>query len=158
MNSNKATYWAAGTGIALILLIALALIAENGGKSAATDLSPKNDAAQIGDSAGTGGATAAPAASPRETFAANTVRYTEYGFKPFVIEIRSGTAIRFVNETSKTMVVKSIERPDDFYPGFSQEGGPLGKNGVYAFTFIDKGAWAYQNLANPKDQGVVIVK
>lgn len=57
------------------------------------------------------------------------------------------------------MVIRSHdENPANFYPGFSQEGEPLGKGGRFYFAFTVPGTWLYYNLNGNKEQGAIIVK
>ncbi len=57
------------------------------------------------------------------------------------------------------MVIRSrTENPENFYPGFSQESGPLGKGGKFYFAFSVPGRWMYYNLNGNSEQGIIIVK
>ncbi|MSR78908.1 MAG: hypothetical protein EXS59_02060 [Candidatus Taylorbacteria bacterium] len=89
----------------------------------------------------------------------NVVRYTSKGFEPSILEIKRGESVEFVNLSDKAMVIKSHdETPVNFYPGFSQESGPLGKGGKFYFAFTLPGTWFYYNLNGNKEQGIIIVK
>ena len=92
--------------------------------------------------------------------AANVIRYTNRGFEPSVLEVKRGESVEFVNENdSKVMVIRSRdENPENFYPGFSQEGGPLGNGGKFYFAFTLPGTWLYYNLNGNKEQGAIIVR
>lgn len=90
----------------------------------------------------------------------NVIRYTNRGFEPSVLEVKRGESVEFVNENdSKVMVIRSHdENPENFYPGFSQEGGPLGKGGKFYFAFTLPGTWLYYNLNGNMEQGAIVVK
>lgn len=90
----------------------------------------------------------------------NIVRYTNKGFEPSILEVKRGESVEFVNENdSKVMVIRSHDsNPENFYPGFSQEGGPLGKGGKFYFAFTLPGTWLYYNLNGNKEQGAIVVK
>ena len=89
----------------------------------------------------------------------NVVRYTSAGFSPFILEVKRGESVEFINESDKAMVIRANDRnPESFYPGFSQESGPLGKGGKFYFAFTQTGAWSYYNLNGNKEEGVILVK
>ncbi|MSU54952.1 MAG: hypothetical protein EXS46_00230 [Candidatus Taylorbacteria bacterium] len=91
--------------------------------------------------------------------ASNIIEYTNQGFKPSVLTIKQGESVEFLNTSDQTMVIRSHdESPDNFYPGFSQEGGPLGKGGKFFFAFTLPGTWLYYNLNGNKEQGAIVVK
>ncbi|MCR4311226.1 MAG: hypothetical protein NUV54_01495 [Candidatus Taylorbacteria bacterium] len=87
------------------------------------------------------------------------VRYTDKGFEPAILEVKRGESVEFINESDKAMVIRSHdENPENFYPGFSQESGPLGKGGRFYFAFTLPGTWLYYNLNGNKEQGAIIVR
>lgn len=92
----------------------------------------------------------------------NVVKYTNNGFEPATLEVKRGESVEFLNQSDKAMVIRSRDdNPENFYPGFSQEGGPLGRGGRFYFAFTIPGTWPYHNLntiTGTKDQGVIIVK
>lgn len=91
--------------------------------------------------------------------AGNVVELTANGFTPFILEIKRGDSVEFLNSSDKAMVIHSYDnKPENVYPGFSQASAPLGKGGKFYFGFSTPGAWAYYNLNSPNDQGVIIVK
>ena len=110
----------------------------------------------------TGSQTVAPGVtSPKKT--GNIVELTSKGFVPASIEIKQGESVEFVNSSDMAMVIKGQgDIPENNYPGFSQESGPLGKGGKFFFAFTRVGYWPYVNqnsgLNTPKYQGVIIVK
>lgn len=102
--------------------------------------------------------TATRVSIPIKKPAGNVVKYTETGFVPSVLIIKQGESVEFVNESDKAMVIRSHdENPENFYPGFSQEGGPLGKGGKFYFAFTIPGTWLYYNLNGNKEQGAIVV-
>lgn len=89
----------------------------------------------------------------------NVVELTSQGFKPFILQVKKGESVEFLNSSDKAMVIRSHDqKPENFYPGFSQESGPLGKGGRFYFTFTTVGDWSYYNLNSKNDEGVIIVR
>lgn len=157
MENNKTVRWIWAIAI-IVIIVGLILIAKK---------NPTSDSAVTTDTevSTSTSATTAVAKTPVKTTttvkktSTNVVEYTATGFKPFVLEIKRGESVEFVNMSDKAMTIKSLDdKPGVNYPGFSQESGPLGKGGKFYFAFTMPGAWPYQNLNNKNDQGVIIVK
>lgn len=89
----------------------------------------------------------------------NVVELTSTGFKPFILQVKKGESVEFLNSSDKAMVIRSHDnKPENFYPGFSQESGPLGKGGRFYFAFTTAGDWSYYNLNTKQDEGVISVR
>ncbi len=151
--------------VAVVVIIGLALIAQKSGKEAslevATEKLPETANVSTTTTSEVKPTAAKPAIKPVTLSKpqANVVRYTSKGFVPFVLEIKKGESVEFLNESDKAMVIRSHDnKPENFYPGFSQESGPLGKGGKFYFAFTRTGAWSYYNLNGNKEEGVIIVK
>jgi plastocyanin len=88
-----------------------------------------------------------------------TVAYTNSGFSPFIIEVRAGESVRFVNNSANALRVTSYGHPtatDQNYPEFdSAKSIPRGE--AYAFTFTRVGVWGYKNLNNDEHLGTIVV-
>ena len=87
------------------------------------------------------------------------VTYTDNGFSPVFAQVKVGEAVRFVNNSSKAMMIKSTTKPPSeqvFYPGFSQDSS-VGKGGTWTYLFTQIGAWGYMNSNVPSHTGTVIV-
>ncbi|MES2953075.1 MAG: hypothetical protein V4674_00760 [Patescibacteria group bacterium] len=88
-----------------------------------------------------------------------TVTYTDKGFTPFLVEVKLGESVKFVNGSSRALWVTSYGHPtakDQFYPGFDT-GKSIAKGQSWTFNFGMKGAWGYKNLNNERDLGAVVV-
>jgi hypothetical protein len=87
------------------------------------------------------------------------VNLTEEGFVPPIVYINKGEAVRFINKATDSMRVATNEfQSIPLYAGFGQEKS-VGKGGTYAFTFMQKGVWGYNNMnGTPKVYGVVYVR
>jgi plastocyanin len=85
------------------------------------------------------------------------VTYTDTGFGPEVINIKQGSMVTFVNESSRPLWVASAVHPThQLLPGFDQLKS-VSKEGVYEYTFTKVGTWKYHNHMSPDDMGTVIV-
>ncbi len=84
--------------------------------------------------------------------------YTDTGFMPAVIEIKSGQTIRFTNNSSGLMQISSVKTKENLnYGDFNQE-RTISKGYFFDLTFSKKGTWFYQNLNDKSKTGIVIVK
>lgn len=167
MEKNMKAVWAV---VGIVVIVGLILIARKDSPQTTLDTA-NNESAQESSEASTS-ATPKAGVSTSTTFppavktttkpTGNIVQLTSSGFKPFILEINRGESVQFVNASNDAMVIHSqTENPLNTYPGFSQEGGPLGKGGKFYFAFTMPGAWPYYNLntiTGAKDQGVIIVK
>ena len=172
-NNTNTTKWVWSI-VTIIVIIGLILIAKKDSKDSQPDIlmeaviaavtEPQSEPASVVSTT----ATLAKKPAVRTTVkvpatttkaATNVIRYTNRGFEPSVLEVKRGENVEFVNENdSKVMVIRSHENPENFYPGFSQEGGPLGKGGKFYFAFTLPGTWLYYNLNGNKEQGAIVVK
>ncbi len=87
------------------------------------------------------------------------VSYTVKGFAPFIVEVKVGEVVRFVNNRSdKALWVTSTqpENSDLFYVGFGASKS-IAKGASFELPFTTVGAWSYTNLNDDNHQGVVIV-
>ena len=86
------------------------------------------------------------------------VIYTDNGFVPATIEIKSGEKIRFKNEAKDFMQISSAGAKEEAsYGDFTQE-RPVPEGYFFDLTFSKKGTWLYQNLNDKSKTGIVIVK
>lgn len=95
----------------------------------------------------------------RDTKGVTTVTYSDKGFSPFLVEVKLGETVRFVNTSSRALWVTSYAHPtakDQYYPGFDT-GKSLPKGASWSFNFTQKGAWGYKNLNYERDLGAVVV-
>ena len=85
------------------------------------------------------------------------VSYTDRGFVPSSLEIKTGKSVHFVNNSNKAMSLTTTEPNSQVYGEFNQS-KTVGRGGVYDFTFLHSGSWSYVNRNNQGDKGVIIVK
>ncbi len=85
------------------------------------------------------------------------ISYTDKGFIPKTLEISAGKSVRFVNNASKAMRIFADDKTSSLYNEMNQS-KTVGRGGIYDFTFVSAGTWAYHNENNPLDKGVVVVK
>ena len=94
------------------------------------------------------------------------VSYTDRGFEPTKTSIKTGEAIRFTNNSSRTLWIASAPVGDAaLYPGTSDCGASafdtckaLKPREFWEFTFTQSGTWGYQNNLNKNDTATVSVR
>jgi len=102
--------------------------------------------------------TSAPAVQPMNKGGMNmnmqTVRYTDTGFEPAVLEVEVGTMVNFVNDSAMQMWVASNPHPaHTILPTFDQ----FKANDSFTYTFTEVGEWQYHDHLNPTAGGTIIV-
>ncbi|OHB24653.1 MAG: hypothetical protein A2542_03860 [Parcubacteria group bacterium RIFOXYD2_FULL_52_8] len=85
------------------------------------------------------------------------IYYTDKGFDPFLVEVKKGEEVRFVNLDNETMRVAAVEVNNKSFTGFAQSTS-VGRGGIFGVTMSDVGTWGYYNLNNPADRGAVVVR
>lgn len=87
------------------------------------------------------------------------VMYTDEGFSPFTIEVVAGTAVRFVNNSSKALWVTSRAHPTALQQNYEEfdSARSIGHGEAYTFTFTKVGVWGYKNLNAEDHLGAVVV-
>lgn len=86
------------------------------------------------------------------------VTYTNDGFAPQEITVKSGTTVVFKNETSGAMWIASGPHPThENYPEFDTK-REYNPGESYSFTFTKTGAWGYHNHLNATKFGKVVVE
>jgi len=89
---------------------------------------------------------------------AYVVNYTNNGFSPSNITIKSGESVRFINLSSHGMWVASDPHPQHNSYGEFDQGKTVGKNAIYDFTFSTKGAWGYHNHMLSSKRGTITIQ
>lgn len=86
------------------------------------------------------------------------ITYTDAGFMPQTITIKSGDIVTFVNQSSRKMWTASDPHPAHTnYPDFDEKVS-VGKGESWSFVFDKVGSWGYHNHNNPSDTGTIVVK
>lgn len=89
--------------------------------------------------------------------ARSVVTYTDTGFAPLTITVKSGSIVTFVNESARGMWVASDMHPThQLLPGFDQKTS-VARGQTFEYTFTTVGTWRYHNHQNPTDTATVVV-
>lgn len=86
------------------------------------------------------------------------VRYSDSGFSPSAITVKSGSKVTFINQGPGLMWPASAPHPTHtILPSLdAKQGIPVGES--YSYTFDQVGTWAYHNHLRPQNTGRVIVE
>ena len=104
--------------------------------------------------------------------AIHTVAYTDTGYAPQTIYIKTGETVTFQNQSSRGLWTASDLHPSHrIYDGTPLEEhcasgagtafdacGSTAPSGQWQFTFTKAGNWEYHNHMNPTDRGIVVVR
>lgn len=87
----------------------------------------------------------------------NLIAFTDTGFTPKSLTVKSGTMVRFVNQSSKRMWIVSAEvaggkKLQDMNMGLS-----VGKDGIYEYQFNQTGTWGFFDQNYQQITGTVLV-
>lgn len=122
------------------------------------------DAKKLDVATTTSSTTTAPKPAVKKTTApavpkvsAYTVSYTDAGFNPGVIEVKLGSTIKFVNNSSRELSVGSTDI-GGFGVTLLNQKGSIGRGGTFSVTFTGTGTWHYMNRLYQRDGGNIIVK
>lgn len=139
-------------------------------RPAAAPVSLPIDTAALAETAPTD-SQAAP--STENTSSVTLVTYTDNGFSPKTVTIKTGEVLRFVNQSSRPMWVASAFHPThEKYDGTTTSehcsggvdttgtldecrGAAVGES--WDFTFTKEGMWGYHNHLSASDTGSVTV-
>ncbi|MGB2580657.1 MAG: cupredoxin domain-containing protein [Minisyncoccia bacterium] len=87
-----------------------------------------------------------------------TVTYTNDGFKPAELTVKTGTVVTFLNQSDTKMWIASAPHPTHtLYPEFDAKTSVI-KGGSYSFTFNKIGTHAYHNHMQLGKYGKIIVE
>lgn len=151
-------------GLAAVAVLALAaFLWWSGRNSPPEQAAPADSAAQQSQTPAPTPAVKTPVPAKATTPAVTAdgiylVYYNPSGFSPRTLEIPLGKSVRFVNNSGKAMRISSSDNTDSPVFAALNQSKTVGQGGVYEYTFIYKGSYSYNNINNPADQGVVIVK
>ena len=88
---------------------------------------------------------------------AYTISYTDTGFKPEVIEVKIGSTIKFVNNSSRELSIASTDI-GGFGVTLLNQKGSIVRAGTFSVTFTGTGTWRYMNRLYQGDKGSIVVK
>lgn len=159
MEKNKKILWTVVAVLAIVAFIIVVQMSPEPASTNDTDTQTVDNSATTPTPTKTTSVTTSSKTSAVKELGSSVVQLTDKGFSPFILEINRGGSVEFLNESGKTMIIRSYEdKPENLYPGFEQTGAPLGRGGKFYFGFTTPGAWAYYNLNSPNDKGVIVVK
>lgn len=87
----------------------------------------------------------------------NVVTYTDSGFNPKTLSIKTGTMVKFVNQSSKKLWVVSQEVAGGKKLEGMNMGVSVGRDGSYEFQFNTLGTWGYIDQNNQSQSGTIVV-
>ena len=88
---------------------------------------------------------------------AYTISYTDTGFNPEVTEVKIGSTIKFVNNSSRELSVASTDI-GGFGVTLLNQKGSIVRGGTFSVTFAGTGTWRYMNRLYQGDKGSIVVK
>lgn len=100
---------------------------------------------------------AAPQPVTRAQDGTYLVSYTNSGFSPKYIEIPRGSTVRWTNNSSKAMRIKTLDLIDRQPTNKMNQSVSVAKGASYSFTFNDPYIYGYTNENNTKDTGTIAV-
>lgn len=141
-------------GIALVLVIAgVVFIKQKGGNEV---LAPTGE--EVSMATAPAAANPTPAVPSIAESASKTITYTDSGFSPTTLTIKSGDTVVFKNNGSKDFWPASAIHPTHtIYPEFDAKKG-IAPGATYSFTFTRIGSWKYHNHLNPSLTGTITVQ
>lgn len=85
------------------------------------------------------------------------VSYTNSGFSPKSLTIKTGKSVHFVNNSAKAMSIVTTTTQNQVQSELNQ-GKTVGQGGTYDFTFLAPGTWVYMNRNAQSDFATIIVE
>jgi plastocyanin len=86
-----------------------------------------------------------------------TINYTTSGYSPSTVNIKKGTKVTYVNQTSGVMWPASAPHPTHTdYPEFDPKQA-IAAGQSWSFTFDKTGTWRFHDHQNPSKFGSVVV-
>lgn len=141
----------------IVLVVALLLIIGVGAYALMRDDDSTNNTDSNGSTSSSSSGTSEQAPESSEAVEAATITYTDDGFSPATITVKSGGSVIVTNESSETVGFKSDPHPvhtentelniDDVDAGQSR-----------TFTVTTQGTWGYHNHYNASQAGTIVVE
>lgn len=107
-----------------------------------------------------------PAVSPAPTAEEKIITYTNSGYSPSALTVKTGETVTFKNQSSQSMWTASAVHPT--HRAYPTTGGCLGSTfdacqGIqpgnnWSFKFDVAGTWKYHNHLSPGDTGTIIAE
>lgn len=94
---------------------------------------------------------------PNEQEETTTIIYTNQGYEPRDAHVKSGSTVKWINQSTQPMWTASDFHPTHLIlPEFDNRAG-ISTGESYSFTFKKTGSWKYHNHLRPADRGTVVV-
>ena len=145
MNKKTTTFIIVGVVALLLAVVVFAMNAPTKAPaSTSTDTSQQSQ-------------TTTPANTKEGQEAAATIVYTDSGFEPSTITIKSGDTVRIENKSSMPLSFNSADHPSHTkQPELNI--GDVPEGGSREFVVTKVGTWGYHNHDNATDTGTIIVQ
>lgn len=88
----------------------------------------------------------------------NVITYTDKGFVPSTLEIKAGSALRFINKSGSSMRIASVDTPGVPSAARFAQDKSVGYGGVFDINIPNKGNWLYENINDKTKTGIIVVK
>lgn len=136
--------------VAAVLLLAVVAIALNAPNRKTADQTATNDTETTQQ-------TPASSTENQDQQVAATISYTDNGFSPDTVTVKSGDAIRIENKSSSPLSFNSGDHPTHTKDSELNVGN-VPQGGNKTFTVTKKGTWSFHNHDNAADTGTIIVE
>lgn len=166
MNNNTRNYIIAA--IVVVIIVIFAIVASKGDKAPVETSNQQATSTPAQSTSTTSTKPAAPKPLPTNTNSSQTptptvknaivISYTNAGFNPAKLEVTAGTSVRFINNSTMTMMIAQTDSTvAPVLSGFGQESS-VGKGGFYDYNFNNRGVWMIENMNNANHKIIVTVK
>lgn len=87
-----------------------------------------------------------------------TITFTEEGYSPSEIDIRTGDAVAFVNSSAELYMwpASDLHPTHELYPEFDPR-QPLAPGESWSFTFEKEGEWRFHDHLKSRSRGIIRV-
>jgi len=136
--------------IAAVLLLAVVAIAMNAPNKPSADEATSETTQQAP-------ATETENSTDEEQQVAATITYTDDGFDPSTLTVKSGDTVRVENRSSSEFSLNSGDHPTHTKAS-ELNVGEVPQNGSRTFTMTKRGTWPFHNHNNPTHEGMITVE
>jgi plastocyanin len=148
-SGNGANYWVIGV-ITLVIVVGIIWFASSKKQSTVSPTPAKNSTQNTQQPS-------TPASETQKQSAA-TIEYTNSGFSPQSVIIKSGDTITFKNSSSSSLQVASAPHPVHTDRPELNAPGPMPPGETFSTVITEKGTWKFHNHLDPAKFGSVTVQ
>ncbi len=145
------------TGVVIILIIILgAIVLALKGNNKTTPTTSTKTTTQTNSTKSTTPSSTSPSSTSTQTTSASTITYTDSGFSPATLTVKSGTKVTIKNSSSQAISFNSDPHPvhtDD--PQLNV--GEIAAGQSSSFTPTTTGSHGYHNHLDPTQKGTLVV-